>query len=113
MRTFPLVLKVGISCFMVWMYAGTVITTSTVFKVKDEEMKPVKFIFYLIKVFCNKREITHFCNAFSQNDENDRNADCTSTNLAHFSQNNRNLGCGQCWVFVTFWCGSGSPDPYL
>ncbi len=54
MRTFPLFLKVGISCFMVWMYAGTVITTSTIFKVKDEEMKPVKFIFYLIKVFCNE-----------------------------------------------------------
>jgi hypothetical protein len=79
MRTFPLFHKVGISGFMVWMYAGTEITTSAVFKVswywmyagteitssavfkvKDEEMKPVEFIFYLTKIFCNKREITHF-----------------------------------------------------
>jgi hypothetical protein len=42
------------------MYAGTEITSSAVFKVKDEEMKPVEFIFYLTKIFCNKREITHF-----------------------------------------------------
>ena len=60
MRTFPLLHKVGISGFMVWMYAGTVITASAVFKVKDKEMKPVEFIFYLTKIFWNKREITHF-----------------------------------------------------
>ncbi len=61
MRTFPLFHKDGISGFMVWMYGGTEIT-SAVFKVKDEEMKPVEFIFYLTKIFCNKgeREITHF-----------------------------------------------------